>query len=302
MKALITGITGQDGSILAKKLIQKGYEVHGTLRPSSNPNYSNLGTSRNFVQYHYCDLTDSGSVDRVVGTVKPDHIYNFAAQSSVSISQTTVDYTANVTGLGALRLLDANSKLSTPAKFFQASSIEIENASNVYGAAKLFAHNMVENYRNRFDTNIAVFSNHESAVRPNTFVTRKVIDAVIGIFEGTQHELKLGDTSMLRDWGWAPEYMDGVIQMMSQSGSDTLTFATGVRMSLQEFVDAAFSLIGMKSSDFLVTTPGLAHTVNHTPALLEDVEITELRLGWRPKIVGRRVVEEMFKGVCNNDH
>lgn len=297
MKVLITGVTGQDGSILAKKLLQKGYEVHGTLRPASNPNFTNLQDIRDSIHYHYADLVDSNGIERVVSKVKPDQIYNFAAQSSVGIAQNTSDYTANVTGLGVLRLLDANSKLSTPAKFFQASSIEVEKPTNVYGASKLFAQNMVESYRNRFDTCVAVFSNHESGVRPPTFVTRKVIDSALKIFDGKQRTLEIGDTSVLRDWGWAPEYMEGAILLMEKSGSHTTTIATGVRLSLQQFIEHTFRCLGLNASEHVSSNANLSHSVNHTPDLRFSVDMTESLLGWRPKITGFQLVEEMLKAV-----
>lgn len=269
-KALITGITGQDGSYLAEILLEKGYEVHGIVRASSTFNRSridhiylnkNVGDKDFFL--HYGDLVDTSSLHRILEKVEPDEIYNLAAQSHVKVSFDVPDYTAQVDALGTLRFLDAirETGLEKQTKFYQASTSELYGKvqeipqsettpfypRSPYGVAKLYGFWIVKNYReayNLFAVNGILF-NHESPRRGETFVTRKITRAVAKIALGLQDKLVLGNLDAKRDWGYAPEYCEGMWRMLQHHQAEDFVLATGETHKVREFVEAAFNELGI---------------------------------------------------------
>lgn len=270
-KALITGITGQDGSYLTEILIEKGYEVHGIIRKSSSFNtgridhlFNNKNVYNKKLFLHYGDLVDTSSIHRLLEKVEPDEIYNLAAQSHVKVSFEVPDYTAQVDGLGTLRFLDAIREvgLSRKVKFYQASTSELfgkvhevpqdENTPfyprSPYGVAKLYGFWIVKNYReayNLFAANGILF-NHESPRRGKTFVTRKISVAAAKIVLGLQKKLLLGNLSAKRDWGYAPEYCEGMWRILQQEEPEDFVLATGETHSVREFCDLAFAELGIE--------------------------------------------------------
>jgi len=267
-KALITGITGQDGSYLAELLLEKGYEVHGMLRRSSSFNTGRIDHLYNDPQVldkkmflYYGDLTDSSNLNRLLEKIQPIEIYNLGAQSHVKVSFEVPEYTAEVDGLGTLRFLDAIKETGIQTKFYQASTSELygkvletpqnENTPfyprSPYGVAKLYGFWIIKNYReayNLFACNGILF-NHESPRRGGTFVTRKITRAAARIKYGIQDTLELGNLNAKRDWGYAPEYVEGMWRMLQQNQPDDFVLATGETHSVREFVDLAFSSLDM---------------------------------------------------------
>ncbi|MCL5029470.1 MAG: GDP-mannose 4,6-dehydratase [Bacteroidetes bacterium] len=270
-KALITGITGQDGSYLTELLLEKGYEVHGIIRRSSSFNtgridhlYNNPEISGKKLFLHYGDVVDTSSLNRLLEKIAPDEIYNLAAQSHVKVSFEVPDYTAQVDALGTLRFLDAmrETGLGKHAKFYQASSSELfgkvqeipqnENTPfyprSPYGVAKLYGYWIVKNYReayNLFAVNGILF-NHESPRRGETFVTRKTTRAVARIVLGLQDKLVLGNIDAKRDWGYAPEYCEGMWRMLQCNSAEDFVLATGESHTIREFCELAFREVGIE--------------------------------------------------------
>jgi GDPmannose 4,6-dehydratase len=268
--ALITGVTGQDGAYLAEFLIKKGYDVHGIKRRSSMFNtdridhlYQDLHEKNVKFKLHYGDLTDSTNLIRIIQEVQPDEIYNLAAQSHVKVSFETPEYTANADAIGALRILEAIRilKLENKTKFYQASTSELYGLvqevpqsettpfypRSPYGVAKLYAYWITKNYReayNIFACNGILF-NHESPVRGETFVTRKITRAVAKISLGLQEKIFLGNLDATRDWGHAKDYVEGMWQMMQHPIADDFVLATGEAHTVKEFVEIAFSEVGI---------------------------------------------------------
>ncbi len=263
--SLITGITGQDGSYLAELLLQKNYEVHGIIRRHStdcSERIEHLLGGKNFF-LHYGDLTDSSNLANLVREIQPDEIYNLAAQSHVGISFEVPEYTADVTGVGTIRLLEAIRQNKPNAKFYQASTSELfgglpETApqsettpfypKSPYGAAKLYAFWITKNYResyNMFACNGILF-NHESPRRGEDFVTKKITLAVAKIVSGKQEKLSLGNLNAKRDWGFAGDYVEGMWLMLQQDKADDFVLATGETHTVREFVELAFEEVGIK--------------------------------------------------------
>lgn len=265
--ALITGITGQDGSYLAELLLGKGYQVHGIVRRSSSFNrgriehlHSSDPTQQKLV-LHYGDIIDASSLNRLLEKIRPDEIYNLAAQSHVKVSFEIPDYTAQVDGLGTLRLLDCIRELGLKTKFYQASTSELygrvqaipQNETtpfyprSPYGVAKLYAYWLVVNYReayNLFACNGILF-NHESPRRSETFVTRKITLGASRIRRGLENPIVLGNLNAKRDWGYAPEYVEGMWRILQQVMPDDFVMATGETHSVKEFVEATFNFLDM---------------------------------------------------------
>ena len=264
-KALITGVTGQDGSYLAELLLDKGYEVHGIIRRSSSFNTGRIDHIINNKIYeekfffHHGDVTDASSLNRILEKSNPDEIYNLAAQSHVKVSFDIPDYTAQVDALGTLRFLDAIRETDIETKFYQASTSELfgkakeipQNETtpfyprSPYGVAKLYAYWIIVNYReayNLFACNGILF-NHESPRRGETFVTRKITRAAARIKEGLQEQLLLGNLNAKRDWGYAPEYVEGMWKMLQQDSPDDFVLSTGKTHSVKEFVEIAFKTL-----------------------------------------------------------
>ena len=265
-RALITGITGQDGAYLSELLLGKGYEVFGTFRRASSVNFwrlEELGVHNdpNFHLVEY-DLTDASTTIRMVSNIKPDEIYNLAAQSFVAVSFDQPITTANITGIGALHLLEAIRIVNPKIKFYQASTSELfgkvqetpqtENTPfyprSPYGVSKLFAHWTTVNYRESYDIFACsgILFNHESPLRGKEFVTRKITDAVSKIHLGKQKELELGNLDSRRDWGYAKEYVEGMFRMMQHQTPDTFVLATGKTQSVRSFTEMAFKAISVE--------------------------------------------------------
>jgi GDPmannose 4,6-dehydratase len=270
-KALITGVTGQDGSYLAELLLEKGYEVHGIKRRSSSFNTQRLdhiyidphAPSTDF-KLHFGDMTDSTNLIRIVAEVQPDEIYNLAAQSHVHVSFETAEYTSNADGIGTLRLLEAIRLLGLEkkTKFYQASTSEMfglaegntplnENSRfyprSPYGAAKLYAHWITVNYREAYGifASSGILFNHESSRRGETFVTRKIIRAAVKIAKNKEETLFLGNLDSIRDWGHAKDYVEGMWRILQHNEPDDFVLATGIAISVREFAEKVFNQLGI---------------------------------------------------------
>jgi len=261
-KALITGVTGQDGSYLAEILLEKGYEVHGLIRRSSSFNTAridhiiNNDLYQNSFFFYHGDVTDASSLNRILEKVQPNEIYNLAAQSHVKVSFEIPDYTTQVDALGTLRFLDAIRETNLETKFYQASTSELfgkvqevpqtENTPfyprSPYGVAKLYAYWIIVNYREAYDLFACngILFNHESPRRGETFVTRKITRAACKIKEGLQEVLFLGNLNAKRDWGYAPEYCEGMWRILQQDKPDDFILATGKTHTIREFVELTF--------------------------------------------------------------
>src|SRR5713101_5610671 len=266
-RALITGVTGQDGSYLAELLLSKGYEVHGLKRRASSFNtervdniYEDVHEAGSRFFLHYGDLSDGGSIASLLYDIRPDEIYNLGAQSHVKVSFEVPEYTADVVGCGTLRLLEAIRRVGLPCRFYQASSSEMFGATappqsettvfqprSPYACAKIFGHNITVNYRDSYGLHAScgILFNHESPRRGETFVTRKITRAVAHIKRGLQKKLYLGNLEARRDWGYAPDYVRAMWVMMQQDQPDDYVIGTGEAHSVQEFVEVAFEHVGL---------------------------------------------------------
>ena len=268
-KALITGITGQDGSYLAELLLEKGYEVHGMLRRSSSFNTGRIDHLYNDPEIldkrmflHYGDLTDSSNLNRLLEKIQPDEIYNLGAQSHVQVSFEVPEYTAEVDAIGTLRFLDAIKDTGVKTKFYQASTSELYGKAqefpqsestpfyprSPYGVAKIYGYWIIVNYREAYDLFACngILFNHESPRRGPTFVTRKITRGAARIKHGIQEKLVLGNLGAKRDWGYAPEYVEGMWLMLQQEKPDDFVMATGEAHTVREFVDLAFRELDME--------------------------------------------------------
>jgi GDPmannose 4,6-dehydratase len=270
-KALITGITGQDGSYLAELLLSKGYEVHGILRRASTFNtaridhiYKDLHEADSRLFLHYGDLSDSEQISNIIYNIEPDEVYHLGAQSHVRVSFDTPTYTGDVTALGTTRLLEVIRRSCLPIRFYQASSSEMFGSSpppqgegtplrprSPYACAKVYSYYMARNYRDGYGLYAAngILFNHESPRRGETFVTRKVTRAIAAIKAGRQRHLYLGNLKAKRDWGFAPEYVDAMWRILQQKKADDFVLGTGETHSVQEFVDAAFEYSGLSPKE-----------------------------------------------------
>jgi GDPmannose 4,6-dehydratase len=267
-KALITGITGQDGSYLAELLLEKGYEVHGLIRRSSSFNtgridhlYRDPHEAETRLFLHYADLTDSSSLIGHLHRIKPDEVYNLGAQSHVKVSFEMPEFTAETAGMGTLRMLEAVRTADWPIHFYQAGSSEMYgkaletpqrettpfNPRSPYAISKVFAHFMTVDYREAYGLHASngILFNHESPRRGGTFVTRKVTRAIAAILKGEQEHLYLGNLDARRDWGYAPEYVEAMWRMLQQDGPDDYVIATGEMHSVRELCDLAFRFVGL---------------------------------------------------------
>jgi GDPmannose 4,6-dehydratase len=316
--ALITGITGQDGSYLAELLLGKGYEVHGMVRRSSSMNRSRIDHLQHgnpshpegsrFV-LHYGDMTDSGGLNRLVKTVRPDEIYNLAAQSHVQISFDQPEYTSDADGLGTTRLLEAIRTTALPTRFYQASTSEMFGLSpapqnettpfhpqSPYAVAKLYAHHMTVNYReaHHLFACSGILFNHESPRRGENFVTRKVTRGIAQILAGKTSELRLGNLDAKRDWGHARDYVDAMWLILQQDEPDDFVIATGVMRSVREFVEAAFGLAGMDWRKHVVIDEAYLRPTD-VHELCGDASKAAAELGWKPKTTFAEMVHEMLE-------
>ena len=304
-KALITGITGQDGSYLAELLLAKGYEVHGLMRRSSTFNTRRIdhlyvdpheAGARFFL--HYGDLSDSGQLTHLIYNLQPGEIYHLAAQSHVRVSFDMPEYTGDISGLGVTRLLEAIRRSGIQTRFYQASSSELYGSApppqseetpmqprSPYAAAKLYAYWMVRNYREAyglFAVNGILF-NHESPRRGETFVTRKITRAVARIKLGLQEKLYLGNLEARRDWGYAPDFVEGMWLMLQQETAGDYVLATGESHSVREFLEAAFSHAELDWRQYVEIDPRYFRPIE-VDALLGDAAKARRLLGWEPKV------------------
>jgi GDPmannose 4,6-dehydratase len=314
-KALITGITGQDGSYLAELLLEKGYEVHGIIRRSSSFNTDRIDHLYRDPHYkdarlflHYGDLSDSTGLNRTLRQVKPDEIYHLGAQSHVRVSFDIPEYTADVTGLGAIRILDAILDSGIDTRFYQASSsemfgkvLEVPQKESTpfyprspYGCAKVFAYWTTVNYREAYNLHASngILFNHESPRRGETFVTRKITRAVSRIMAGKQNELFLGNLDAKRDWGYAKDYVEAMWLMLQQPEGDDFVIATGETHSVREFLEIAFGMVNRDWNDYVKIDPKY-HRPTEVDLLIGDYSKAKSKLGWQPKCSFRELVELM---------
>ena len=339
-KALITGITGQDGSYLAELLLEKGYEVHGIIRRSSNFNTSRIDhiyrdphnkDSRMFL--HFGDLSEPTIIDKLVREIQPDEIYNLGAQSHVQVSFEIPEYTANIVGNGALRILEAMRNYAPDAHYYQASSSEMYGKvvetpqtettpfypRSPYGCAKVFAYWITKNYRESYGLHASngTLFNHESPRRGKTFVTRKITRAVANIKLGLQDKLYLGNLNAKRDWGHAKDYVDAMWLMLQQPKPDDYVVATGETHSVREFTDLAFKEAGIdlfwkgigvdekgydkKTNKLLVEVDPKYFRPAEVELLLGSPKKAEKLLGWKRKVDFRSLVSEMVRFDLENE-
>jgi GDPmannose 4,6-dehydratase len=333
-KALITGITGQDGAYLAEMLIEKGYEVHGMRRRSSSFNTGRIDHlikefNGKSLFLHYGDLTDTPSINSILSKVRPDEIYNLAAQSHVAVSFEVPEYTANADALGTLRILEAIRFLKLDSKFYQASTSELfglvqeipQNETtpfyprSPYAVAKMYSYWITVNYREAygiFACNGILF-NHESPLRGEIFVTRKITRAIASIKLGVDKELRLGNLDALRDWGHAKDYVEMQWLMLQQDKPEDFVIATGVQYSVRQFVEASVSELGMKivwkgkgikeegkifddgvEKGSVIVDP-LYFRPTEVETLLGDSSKAHSKLGWKPVISFQQMVSEMVQ-------
>ncbi|MBA2560781.1 MAG: GDP-mannose 4,6-dehydratase [Propionibacteriales bacterium] len=303
--ALITGITGQDGSYLAELLLDKGYRVHGLIRRSSSFNtgridsvYEEPQQQGRHLLLHYADLTDGVSLVNLLRQIQPAEVYNLGAQSHVKVSFDAPLYTAEVTALGPMRLLEAIRAAGTETRFFQASSSEMFGSApppqredtpfmprSPYGVAKVFAYWAVTNYRQAHGMYAAngIMFNHESPRRGETFVTRKITRAVARIHAGLQETLYLGNLDASRDWGYAPEYVEAMWRMLQQDEPQDLVIATGRSHTVREFCDAAFDRAGLRWEDHVAFDPRYERPAE-VDALCGDSALAREQLGWSAQV------------------
>jgi GDPmannose 4,6-dehydratase len=320
-KAIITGITGQDGSYLSEFLIDKGYEVHGTVRRSSSINTKRIDDliskhgSTNKLILHYSDLLDSSSLNTLVQTINPDEIYNLAAQSHVMVSFKNPMFTTQTGTIGSLSLLEAIRYSDKTIKFYQASSSEMYGGKareplnedsrfdprSPYAASKVFAHNMTKMYRDSYDLFCVngILFNHESPKRGETFVTRKITKALGRIHLGIQEKLTLGNLDASRDWGYAGDYVEGMWKMMQHETPDDWVLATGTTHTVKEFLEIAFGLLDLNWEKYVQTSERYFRP-NEVEYLLGDASKAEKELNWKPKTSFKELVDMMVKNDIEN--
>ncbi len=314
-KALITGITGQDGSYLAELLLEKGYEVHGIIRRASTFNtaridhlYADPHVNDVRLFLHYGDLSDSVNLVKLLYHLKPDEIYHLGAQSHVRVSFDIPEYTANVTGVGTIRILEAIREVGLRSRFFQASSSEIFGKAqevpqtektpfwprSPYGVAKVFSYWATINYRESYGlcASNGIMFNHESPRRGETFVTRKITRAVAAIKHGLQKELFLGNLDAKRDWGFAPEYVEGMWRILQLDEGDDFVLATGEPHTVREFVEAAFAHANLDWKRYVKHDPRYERPAE-VDVLVGDASKARKTLHWEPKTLFHELVRIM---------
>jgi GDPmannose 4,6-dehydratase len=304
-RALITGITGQDGSYLAELLLGKGYQVHGLIRRSSSFNtgriehlYQDPHDPQRRLFLHHGDLHDGTGLMSLLATVRPDEVYHLGAQSHVRVSFEMPAYTADVTGLGTVHLLEAIRSLGLPTRFYQASTSEMFGASpppqnedtpfhprSPYGAAKIYAYWITRNYREAYGMYAVngILFNHESPRRGETFVTRKITMAVARIAAGLQDTLYLGNLDSVRDWGYAPEYVEAMWRMLQADEPNDLVIATGTPSTVRDFVEFSFGHAGLNWQDHVRFDDRYLRP-SEVDALIGDASRAHQVLGWRPTV------------------
>ncbi len=315
-KALITGVTGQDGSYLAEFLLRKGYQVHGIKRRSSSFNTERVdGIYRDLHEHgtrflmHFGDLSDTGSLSQLLYKIRPDEVYNLAAQSHVRVSFDIPEYTSDITGTGTLRLLESIRQTGIQTRFYQASSSEMFGSApppqneatpfhprSPYACAKLFAHFATVNYRESYNLFAVsgILFNHESPRRGETFVTRKVARAVARIKLGLQSKLYLGNLDARRDWGYAPEYVEAMWLMLQQESPADFCIGTGEMHSVKEFVELAFAHAGLEWEKYVAMDERYLRPAE-VDALEADASKAHAQLGWRHKVGFQELVGIMVE-------
>ena len=318
-KALITGVTGQDGSYLAELLLDKGYEVHGVIRRSSSFNtgriqhiFEDIHKPEVKLHLHYGDMTDELGLERLLDRTRPDEIYNLAAQSHVRVSFDQPIYTVDVVAMGTMRLLEAirNVELEKATRFYQASSSEIFgkvlstpqsettpfNPMSPYACGKVFCHHIINNYREAYGMHASngILFNHESPRRGETFVTRKITRGLARILAGLDDKLYLGNLDASRDWGYAGDYVEAMWLMMQQDEPDDYVIATGESHSVKDFLVESFRAVGLDWQDYVEIDPRYFRP-SEVDALIGDATKACEKLGWTPKTRFRDLVHMMLK-------
>ncbi len=314
-KALITGITGQDGSYLAELLLEKGYEVYGLIRRSSSFNtgridhiYEDPHVEKRRLNLMYGDLSDSAALGQIINRVQPDEVYNLGAQSHVRVSFDIPEYTADIVAVGAIRMLEAIRHSGAPVRYYQASSSEMyglvrevpqtETTSfhprSPYGVAKVFAYWAAVNYREAYGMYACngILFNHESPRRGETFVTRKITTAAARIKLGLQRKVYLGNLDARRDWGYAKEYVEGMWRMLQQDGPEDYVLATGESHTVREFLDEAFSYLDLDYREYVEKDPRYCRP-SEVDLLVGDASKAKRQLGWESRTTFRQLVRLM---------
>jgi GDPmannose 4,6-dehydratase len=314
-KALITGITGQDGSYLAELLLEKGYEVHGVIRRASSfntgrldPIYSDPHFPKNNLHLHYGDLSDGSNLSRLLGKIQPEEVYNLAAQSHVRVSFDAPEYTADVTGTGTVRLLEAIREVGLQPRFYQASSSEMYGLvqevpqkettpfypRSPYGCAKMYSYWITINYRESYGMHASngILFNHESPRRGETFVTRKITRAAAHIKLGLQQKLFLGNLDSKRDWGYAKEYVEAMWLMLQQPEGDDYVVATNETHTIRECLEVAFGRLNLDWEKYVEIDPRYYRPAE-VDLLIGDYSKAKKKLGWEPKTTFKGLIELM---------
>jgi len=314
--AFITGITGQDGSYLAELLLSKGYEIHGVIRRSSSFNteriegiYQDPHLDSRDLYLHYGDLSDATSLINLLRDIKPDEVYNLAAQSHVKVSFEIPDYTGDISGLGSLRILEALRASKLESKFYQASSSELYGSTpppqsetttfhprSPYAVSKLYAFWSTVNYREAYGMHASngILFNHESPRRGQTFVTRKITYAVARIAAGVQKKLYLGNLDAVRDWGYAKEFVEAMWLMLQQKNPDDYVIATGKAATVRDFVEVAFKEADLNWEDYVEVDPRYFRPAE-VDALIGDFSKAKTKLNWQPKTDWKDLAKLMVK-------
>ncbi len=315
-RALITGITGQDGSYLAEFLLEKGYEVHGLIRRSSTFNtdridhiYQDPHVADIKLHLHYGDLSVSGQMADLIYNIQPDEIYNLGAQSHVRVSFDMPEYTGDVTGLGTVRLLEAIRKTGVKTKFYQASSSEMFGSApapqneqtpfeprSPYSAAKVYAYWLVKNYREGYDifASNGILFNHESPRRGETFVTRKITRTATRIKLGLQDKLYLGNLEAKRDWGFAGDFLEAMWLILQQDKPDDYVIATGENHSVREFAEKVFQKLSLDYEEYIEIEQRYFRPTE-VDVLLGDSTKAQEKLGWKPKVTFDQLIDMMVE-------
>jgi GDPmannose 4,6-dehydratase len=309
-KALITGITGQDGSYLAELLLEKGYEVHGLVRRSSSFNTWRIDHIRDRLVLHYGDLVDQNSLARALEALHPDEVYNLAAQSHVRVSFDMPEYTTDVTAIGVLRVLDAVRDLGLHTRVYQAGSSEMYglvqetpqtektpfHPRSPYAVSKVYGHWMAVNYRESYGMHVSngILFNHESPRRGENFVTRKITMGVAAIKQGREKELRLGNLDPKRDWGYAKDYVEAMWRILQQEKPGDYVVATGETHSVRDFCEEAFSCVGLDWKDFVKADPKYLRPAE-VDILLGDASKARRELGWTPNVTFKELVRLMVE-------
>ncbi len=314
-KALVTGITGQDGSYLAELLLEKGYEVHGIIRRASTFNtsrldhiYSDPHFAKNKLFLHYGDLSDGSNLARLLGSIQPDEVYNLAAQSHVRVSFDAPEYTADITGTGTVRLLEAIREIGIKPRFYQASSSEMYGLvqevpqkettpfypRSPYGCAKVYSYWVTVNYRESYGMHASngILFNHESPRRGETFVTRKITRAAAHIKLGLQEKLFLGNLEAKRDWGYAKEYVEAMWLMLQQPEGDDYVVATNETHTIRECLDVAFARLDLDWKKYVEIDPRYYRPAE-VDLLIGDYSKAKQKLGWEPRTTFQGLIELM---------